>query len=250
MPPKSDISSVGGRSSPRFGNKTDKDYSNINIDQIVEMFTTLQEQNTEILGKLDCIENIKSDIVQIKEENSALKSRVCLLEEDNCRLDQYMRKNVMIVSGLSFETTETSEELQQKILGMLNTIYRPTGLVLDFRDLIACHRNGRKGNGNRPPSVTVKFVRYMDKDRLFTRQFVALRKKEFRGVNFHHNLCKRLIHEQKLINEHSNLVKFSFFAGDNKFFSVCISGNHEDKFLNFIRNYKHFVLEYDRLMKN
>ena len=134
---------------------------------------------------------------------------------------------------------------------MINFILSSNGHSYTMLDFAAIHRNGRFYKNNRPPSITVKFLRYHDKDWLFTKRYVSARKSnsKYAGVNFHHCLCPGLVAEQTLITRHSR-VKFVRFEGGNRYFTVCIkdlSSAGNDMFLNRIQSFIHFEAEFKKL---
>ena len=171
-----------------------------------------------------------------------LKSKVGMLEEDLVRLDQYSRKDVLILTGLSFATGEPLHELQERVLSMFNDILGPRGYTYSMIDFVAIHRNGNRNKGNgRPPSVTVKFVRFYDKDFLFAKSYIAIRKARYRGIGFHHCMCAGMIEQQNLIAECRN-VKFVRYDGCNLHFTVCVKGegSSDDIFYNRVKSFAHF----------
>ena len=127
---------------------------------------------------------------------------------------------------------------------MINSILASNQYTFTIQDFVAIHRNGRFMKGTRPPSVTVKFLRYFDKDLLFTKRYVQNRKSNFIGINFHHCLCNGLIKEQKLLDGHP-AVKFVKFEGV-RFFTVCVKGKNtgDDIFYNRIHSYMEFVTKF------
>ena len=191
------------------------------------------------------------DIEQLKVENKKLKSEVKCLTEDMVRVDQYSRKGVMTVTGLSYDDTETQESLESTVVGMFNALSPSPGRTsFNKYDFVAIHRNGKnskpgRNGGLRPPTATVKFLRYTDKDMFFSKTANARRKQTYPGVGFHHNLCPRLIEEQKIISGHND-VKFVQFMGATRWFSVCLNC---DKFLNYIRSYEHFITELEKFLE-
>lgn len=203
---------------------------------------TFLKQQTTILKKLD--EN-SADIVAIKSENVALKSRVSVLEEKFVHLDQYSRKDVVILTGLDFTEGEQHRELEYKVINLVNEV---TNQNFTMKDFIAIHRNGNKHKASgRPPSVTLKFIRYFDKDLLFTKNVIARRKELFRNVNFHHCLSQGMIDIQNKISAH-NVVKFVKYMGAGKFFNVCCkSPNGDDFFINRVQNSEHFITELNKV---
>ena len=104
-----------------------------------------------------------ADIAELKVENTQLKSKISHLEEEQIKLDQYSRKNVMVMTGLRMREGETQRELEDTVCSMFNFV---TAGIKQFSklDFIAIHRNGRNYRNDKPPSVTIKFIRYDEKD--------------------------------------------------------------------------------------
>ncbi len=200
---------------------------------VLQLLRFIANTQAELVKAID---TTKSDIIDLQEQNKALSSRISVLEEENIRIDQYSRKGVMTVTGFDFSTTAPQDALEQEVVDMLNKLV-VSSPPLTCQDFVAIHRNSKEGRNGRPPTITVKFLRYSDKNKYFTKTAIAKRKTLFRGVGLHHNMCYGLIQEQKLINEHKD-VKFTTYMGDNRWFSVCLKSG---KFLNFIRSFKHFL---------
>lgn len=244
-----DTAKQSGRSSPR--NLQSKPPANTPITdaQLKQLVVDIKNQNDAILQNQErCLERMEihsADILELKKDNQTLKKRVGLLEEQMIQMDQYSRKNVMIVTGLEFDEDEAQHRLESTLCGMFNDITGKKGsLGLSLSDFVAIHRNGRKLRKGRPPSVTVKFLRYFDKDSLFAKHLVQARKTKYPGIVFHHCLCPGLIEVQSLLTAHPR-VKFAIYEGGNRFFSVCVKdqARGSDFFLNRIQNIEHFEAE-------
>ena len=167
-----------------------------------------------------------------------LFKQVKFLTEQVIQQDQYSRKDIVIMTGLRYEEGETQEELAASVIGVLN---RTTGnsLNLNKRDFIAIHRNQIKLNSNRPPTVTIKFIRFTDKEALFTKLAFDKRKELYPHIKLHHGLCPGLIEERNKISAHEN-VKFCRYEGANRYFTVCVvASGKPDRFYNRIRNFEH-----------
>ena len=205
--------------------------------EIKESSATQLRKQDELLRKLE--ENVM-EVSKLRTENQQLKSRISAIEEDLIRSEQYSRKDVLIITGLPFTEQETDAELRAEVLGMFNTLLKPKSYELSMLDLIALHRNGRKMKGNRPPSVTVKFVRFHEKDMFFDRTVIKARKENFAGISFFHCLSKGMIKEQSLIKQH-DAVKFCRFEGAG-YFTICLTGRNgnSDTFMNRVYSFKQF----------
>ena len=126
---------------------------------------------------------------------------------------------------------------------MLNKVLPPNKL-LNTRDFVDIHRNSKFGKNGRPPTITAKFIRYSDKNLLFTKDSIRNRKTKLPGISFFHNMCKALIEEQDKIANHT-YVKFVRYEGDNRHFAVCMEYDNKASFLNYIQNYKQFCSKYN-----
>ena len=232
-----------GRSSPRLLDQKPPDA------QLKQLILHIRDQNDEIIANqksfLERLDSNSANIEQLQLENTELKSRVDLLNEKFIKLDQYSRKDVAIMTGLSFTEGETQHELEENVVDIINQV---TGKNMTIRDYAAIHRNGRRiKNNGRPPSVTIKFLRFYDKDVLFMKSSIAKRKRVYRGINFHHCLSEGMIAIQNKIAANDS-VKFVNYMGANRYFSVCIKrSGKDDIFLNRIESVQHFNVELDKL---
>ena len=197
----------------------------------------IKQNNTEVLKHLN---QHATQIAALQTENAKLGKQVKMLTEQVIQQDQYSRKDIVIMTGLhyDYEEDESSEELAQSVTNVLN---RVTGnkLNLTDRDFVAIHRNRIDKSSDRPPTVTIKFLRYSDKDKLFDRAALSKRKEIFPHIKLHHGLCPGLIEERNKISAISG-VKFVRYDGANRHFTVCFMKNGEpDRFFNRIRNFEH-----------
>ncbi len=243
-------SSDSGRSSPRL--LSDQQFKQM----ICDIHSTMESVKSDVSSIRDDNELFReqilqhgTDIAELKAENVQLKSDVKLLNEHVTKLEQYSRKDVIILTGLQFNPSEMQHQLEENVVEFVNKI---TGNTLTHRDFIAIHRNSRviNNNRNRPPSVTVKFLRYTDKDRLFTKRSLANRKQMFPHLNYHHCLCPALIETQRLISADPN-VKFVRYDGPSRQFTVCMNtkdNGGRNIFLNRIQDVECFKVELSKVL--
>lgn len=204
------------------------------LTTIVKLLRYQINQNDALNVK---VEKNSADIAMLMEENCSLRTKVQELEETTVTLEQYSRKDVLILTGLDMDPNERRTELAQRIAGIFNKICTTRTFAPD--DFCAVHRNGHEYKNNRPPSVTVKFLRFTDKDLLFDKSVKILLRKHLPKVNYFHNLCRSLIDEQDKIRDHDN-VKFVIYQGVGRNFSVCLN-KPEGRFINKILNYNNFL---------
>ena len=236
-----------GRQSPRL---QEQQSGNISDAQLKQLILHIKLQNDEIIANqktfMQRLEANSAEIDMLKAENCTLRTHIDVLNEKLIKLDQYSRKDVAIMTGLSFDpNSETQSELETNVV---NTINRITGKNTTIQDYSAIHRNGRKNKRNgRPPSVTIKFLRLRDKDLLFTRNVITKRKQLYNGINFHHCLSEGMISIQNEIAS-NECVKFVNYMGPGRNFSVCIKrSGKDDTFLNRIESVAQFNSELENL---
>ena len=191
--------------------------------------------NNQEAAKVEVAE-IREDVQTLKKENVVLIRRVNQLEEDQARQEQYSRKGVMIMTGVQMPTDETATQLLETVLGNLNALIPPRQ-SLSCADFVAVHRNGRNySSTNRPPSITVKFIRYTQKELFFNKQCRLKLKSDLPGVNYFHNLSQYFVKVQDKIKDNEQ-VKWVRYDGDRRGFTVCL---HSGSFLNFVQSYVGF----------
>ena len=236
-----------GRQSARLNSTTAS--APTSDDQMRQMILDIKLQNDKLLENQDRmlahLEQNTQEIAALKIENTALKSKVNALESNLIKIDQYSRKDTAILTGLNFSEGESNAELETKVLNVINSCTNSSYTISDFS---AIHRNGRilKPNG-RPPTVTIKFLRFNDKDKLFTRSTVIKRKSLYQNLNFHHCLCKGMIDIQNKIVADPN-VKFVRYMGANRHFDVCYTKpDGTEFFLNRIQSFEHFQDELNKV---
>ena len=232
------------RRSPRL-NPNEK--SDIRGAEIVNMFETLNRKMDDLLSKnkevLDSLKVNCENIARLQDENVKLKKEVAILNEQMIRLDQYSRKDILIMTGVEYNESESDGELASKVTNILNRI---SGMSLNIRDFIAIHRNGRSTRNNRPPTVTVKFLRFTDKDVIFTRRSLSNCRSMFSHVKLHHGLCPGLIDIRNKLAQ-VDQVKFARFDGGNRFFTVCVTNGDDDIFFKRIQNVAQLEIEMAKL---
>ena len=209
----------------------EKKKANERLDQLVE-------KNTEVLRRLD---QHTEQIDTLHTKNEKLTQEVAVLKEKMMLQDQYSRKDILIVTGLEYSEEESNEELAQMVTKLLNTITGNT-LQLTTRDFIAIHRNGRSYKNSRPPTITVKFIRFTDKDCVLSKRAQSNCKRMYPTIRMHHGLCPGYVEIRNKLSEVSG-VKFARYAGANRFFTVCATVNGEDKFYNRIQNVQQLMNE-------
>ena len=208
-----------------------------------EKMDLIVARNDEVLRRLD---KIAEKIETLQNENLRLNKEVKVLQEKMTALDQYSRKDILIMTGLGYEEDESNDELARTVTTILNAI-RGNSLALTTRDFVAIHRNGRFYKNDRPPTVTVKFIRFTDKDSVFSKRALSSCKRLYPDVRLHHGLCPGFIEIRNKLSEVNN-VKFVNYVGANRYLTVCVTDPHggDDKFYNRIQNVAQLVNEMEK----
>jgi len=164
------------------------------------------------------IGQLKSENEQNQRETSALRERVEQLEG-------YSRRSTMIMTGLPYNE---DENLEKEVCEIINEAKVYKDFEIDQSYVSNVHRNGRfDPNKEKPPSVTVVFVRSMDKDRLFRGKgkFKAnlngegKRFGKFGKVNIHHAMSEGT-RQQKRRLEAFDEVEWVDYRGVTQGFAV------------------------------
>ena len=191
--------------------------SNLAILKLLQIVINNQDSDrvTAISEKVDQISEKVSDneerILELEEDLSVKEKHINELNERLIKSEQYSRRNTAIVTGVPYQK---NENLEAKICDVINST---NILHHEFQtgDIAHVHRN-KWGTYS---SITLQFVRGIDKDRLFSA------KPKFRlahlkpKINIHHAMCDQLIEEKKEI-ETVQGVKWVDFRGHAKMFVV------------------------------
>jgi len=183
---------------------------------IVGMLQNLVASNEASKLRIDQYEGqvveLKREIVRRDVDNANLKSRLV-------KVEQYSRRNTMILTGVPFEL---GEDIEQKTIDIIND-HGSLSHVITSGDICNVHRN-KPGSAGKPASVTVVFVRGIDKDLLFRG------KRDFRtscekSLNIFHAMCPELVEEMKNIRQRGgDMIEYIDFYGHSKMFVVKVKG--------------------------
>ena len=182
------------------------------LSQIQEALTHEKKLNEELKLTVSSQEQL---INHLQLRHKQMDERVLYLE-------QYSRKDVVTLTGLSYHEHESDLELRNKVCHLLNTLQIPTyndEPYFTFSAFSAIHRNGRRGNRGKPPTVTVKFLSLMDKDLVMKNKSQLRRMNP--GTNLFHSMAMGT-RDVKSKLEQSKYVKFAEYNGMNEGFSVCL----------------------------
>jgi len=179
---------------------------------IMKHLSDLVERNNELVDRVDKSEKM---VIGLKAEVVRKNVTIAKLESRVVDLEQYSRRNTMILTGLP---VEAGEVLETRIVDVLNELeVLPTELTTG--DICNVHRN-RARSDSKPPSITVQFVRGLDKDRLF------YNKKNFRlnsnkKLNIFHAMSPALSKEMgEIRSQAGDMVEYLDFRGHTQMFAV------------------------------
>lgn len=199
LSPKSDLSN----SSKRLFQEPNMGTGNITLKEIEElMVTQLARLKTDIVveiqGKIQ--ETFQSEIAEVRNENSALKSRITTLEkriekleEEQDKSEQYSKAYNLIISGIPVQTNEDVKCIVKKIADKCS-------VEIEKWDVIAAHRLHSRKNGDTP--IIVKFRSKETKEVLIS----AAKKKNLTAEMFGGKNDVKLY-----LNEHLSTMKAELF---------------------------------------
>lgn len=124
------------------------------------------EENTAVLkSQSEKIDKYCNLIEQLTTENKQLKQKIKTLEERLEDSEQYTRSNSIEIQGIPLEPNED-------VLSIVKNVGKAMDLEICETMIDACHRLGKKQNGNNPPGIIVKFVRRLDKEEFLRKRRV------------------------------------------------------------------------------
>lgn len=162
-----------------------------------------------------------AEIEELKESVSYRDRVISDLTTRSLNLEEYSRRNTVTLTNVPF--TE-GEDVPVKVCQIINEVnVLPDGLDLSY--ISHAHRNVRYGTvlkeGDRPPTITLQFVRSMDKDLLMDNKS---KWKDAHGkgkgtINILHALSPYLYNEMKNMTAHED-VEYVDYRGHLKHFAV------------------------------
>ena len=119
-----------------------------------------------LTSKFDELENERKEkdelINSLQIEVSSLKVEVKHLEKKTDYQGQYSRRNCLLIHGLNETKTENTDEM------VLDVINDKLNMEMSQVSIGKSHRLGkRKGPGQKPRAIIVKFTRYKDRHLAF-----------------------------------------------------------------------------------
>ena len=206
---------------------------------IMKHLSDLVERNNELVKRVDESEKM---VIGLEAEIVHKNVTIAKLESKVGDLDQYNRRNTMILTGLPVVADEVLETRIVDVLNKLNVL--PS--VLTTSDIGSVYRN-RARSDSRPPSITVQFVRGLVKDRLF------YNKKNFRlnsnkKLNIFHSMSPALLKEMgEIRSQGGDMVEYLDFRGHSQMFVVKVDGI--DKLVKGVRSFRDLESKVGNLRK-
>lgn len=188
------------------------------IDAISPLIDSLKPEGDFQTGMVNCLRLLVGQLREIKYNHASLINQlntrdksvdldISLIEKTVNKTDQYSRRAMITVTGLSKPTdhAETSHELSTKVAEVLSK----SGQNVNTTDLIATHRNSRDTKTIRgkevPPSITVKFANINLKDNVLrSYKNYDLTTKRQRDVRLYQSLTKHYSDLRRVILDFLN----------------------------------------------
>lgn len=128
---------------------------------------SIQELADELKGKIeDSTKEIKQQISQVTADTEEMKEEILELKEENTlltqrvmKLEQYSRKPNVIINGIPMVEEETGEQLRSAVID----IAKKMQVTLEPYDICALHRLNPPRNKDFPPAVIIKLNSHIKK---------------------------------------------------------------------------------------
>lgn len=148
-------------------------------------------------GLNDRIASLEARNATLEGQNTALMSRVAVLEKAADQAEQYSRRNNIRISGCPETANEDTDNI---VLKMASDI----GCDLQLHEIDRSHRVGKPGeNRTRPREIIVKFTSYRARQKLYKMR-VALKDHGYQGTFLNEDLTQ---YRSKLLYEARKVVK-------------------------------------------
>lgn len=148
-------------------------------------------------GLNDRIASLEARNATLEGQNTALMSRVAVLEKAADQAEQYSRRNNIRISGCPETANEDTDNI---VLKMASDI----GCDLQVHEIDRSHRVGKPGeNRTRPREIIVKFTSYRARQKLYKMR-VALKDHGYQGTFLNEDLTQ---YRSKLLYEARKVVK-------------------------------------------
>ena len=189
-----------------------------------------EEENSKLKEKLELLEN-ENEIIKTAQNQAKLDDKTDQekIKEQINNLEQYGRRNNLRIDGIAEDYPETAEQTGRKLAECLNATIQD--LNIRRCDIDIAHRIGKRNNNNqRPRQIIVKFVSRMTRDavwqgkKLLTRLRVFVNE-DLTQLNAHVMTCIR----KKLPDE----VETSWSNNGRLYFKNKSGSDHEVKYKDY-----------------
>ena len=135
------------------------------LRMVLSQLTVVRRKNERSLKicKLGRERKVKYELINsLQIDVSSLKVEINNLEKKADDQEQYSRRNCLLIHGLTETKTEDTDEM------VLDVINNKLNIEMCQTNIDRSHRLGkRKGPGQKPRAVVVKFTRYNDRHHVF-----------------------------------------------------------------------------------
>ena len=154
------------------------------VDFLTSKFDELERERKE---KDELINSLQIEV-------SSLKVEVKNLEKEADGQEQYSRRNCLLIHGLTEAKAEDTDEM------VLDVINSKLNIEMSQTSIGRSHRFGkRKGPGQKPRAIIVKFTRYNDRHSVFSKKKLL----KMTGISVTESLTlKRMEHHKKAREQH------------------------------------------------
>ena len=137
--------------------KGDIEAITLRVEDLSNDMSILRERVTIVENRID---TMLLDVEHIDEHQTKLRDYVDLVEDEIDKLEQYSRKENVLLHGIPVSDSETYDSMRRKVSNILNKNLHTN--KWKETDIVRAHRLG-KGKEGRPPPVIVRFHQFIDK---------------------------------------------------------------------------------------
>jgi len=193
----------------------------ISHQELAESNKLVAQLNSRVVALEEDAQDRDLEINKLKTDVANRDRTISDLQDRTLGLEEYSRRSTVTLTNVPYSE---NENLGVKVIQLINqTKILTDGLDLDYVSHV--HRNKRWTAvikpEDKPPTVTLQFVRAMDKDIIMENKskWKAAHGSGVGKVNILHAMCPRIYNEMKALNAHKD-VDFADYRGHLRHFAV------------------------------
>ena len=184
------------------------------VGSVSSFGNSLNETVADLVKRVDMLEadnlNLKNKIDNLNDHNEELAENVYELEVNLAKLDQYGRKENVIIKGVPVNIKQHG--LEKYVLNILNN---DLGMNLNYYDVVACHRTFQR-NTNYPADTIIRFTNRKVVYSIHKNKYKLNDNTKTKGIIILENMCpsyRKLYAESKHYMNEGKIDNVWFYGG-------------------------------------